>query len=402
MDVIEAVRENLVNDIHKHEDLQTVVENFLSQNDAFFDLHGINLSEKGKFTLLNYRQDAEPNQYNRWCRALVLDRTGKVRSLPFARFFNVGQKEAVDIDLSRCHIIEKMDGTLIGAFYDEGELVFHTRRTISSHQPELDLEIVNFNGKSYSLLQVAKKYIEKLNWKEAFGGDHSCWAFELIHDATKVVTEYPEDRWGLYLLNGRDLTTMKDWPPGILHAEANALDAHFPQVWFAKSYDELDRLMATMPPDFEGFVARNWDSLDRVKYKNPTYVERHHMVDRRTYRYLIPLWLKGERAEIEAYFPDTTPLFNDLEDALKVFAEKIRGVVMYWQGRWNVNNWTKKQLAEAVLRDEEKWLHSYIFRLYDKPWDGECVRAWLKAKLPGVRYVEEVLGVTDMPTAEDL
>ncbi|MFZ8507323.1 hypothetical protein ACO1M3_14025, partial [Staphylococcus aureus] len=87
-----------------------------------------------------------------------------------------------------------------------------------------------------------------------------------------------------------------------------------------------------------------------------TYVERHHMVDRRTYRYLIPLWLKGERAEIEAYFPDTTPLFNDLEDALKVFAEKIRGVVMYWQGRWNVNNWTKKQLAEAVLRDEEKWL----------------------------------------------
>ncbi len=384
-----------------NDELKTIVENFLSKNEEFFELHGINLSEKGKFTLLNYQQDAEHNQYNRWCRALVLDQAGKIRSLPFVRFFNVGQKEAVDIDLSRCHIVEKCDGTLVGAFYDEGKLVFHTRRTISSHKPDLGMEIVNFNGKSYSLLKVAEKYINELNWQEVSEKENSCWAFELIHDATKVVTEYPEEKWGLWLLNGRDLKTMKDWSPGILHAEANILKAKFPEVWFAKTYEELDHLIAKMPEDFEGFVARNWDSLERVKYKNPKYVERHHMVNRRTYAYLIPRWLKGERGEIEAYFPETTELFEKLETALNSFTNYIKAIVQGWHQEFKDKNWTKKDLAFQVIAREPKWLQNYIFKLYDKPWKDDLVRNLLKSKASDVQYIKELLGIADTVSRND-
>lgn len=37
-------------------DLRTVVEHFLLDNESFFEANGINVSKKGKFALLNYRQ----------------------------------------------------------------------------------------------------------------------------------------------------------------------------------------------------------------------------------------------------------------------------------------------------------------------------------------------------------
>lgn len=387
-------------------DLRTVSENYLAKNEAFFEEHGINWSQKGKYAIFNYRQDAEPNRYNGWCRALVLAEDGRVMSLPFPRFFNKGQKEAPELDPANCDLIEKMDGTLIGGFWDGDEFVFHTRRTISSHQPDMELEITNFNGKPYSLLQVAKKYVDQIKWDQyLLDRKFFCFAFELIHDATKVVTEYPEDKWGLYLLTVRNLRTMRDHDSGsemILDGFAGEMGVRRPRVWTAESYAHVEQMMAEHPEDFEGYVLRDRTTGQRVKSKNPSYVERHHMVDRRTYRYLIPLWLKGERAEIEAYFPDTTPLFQDLEDALAVFTKKIEMLIMYWQGRWNVNNWTKKQLALEVIKHEPKPLHSYIFKLYDKMWDDNCVREWLKRKILDVRYIEEVLNVSNKPNVEDI
>lgn len=374
--------------------LQTVIENFVLDNESFFEANGIAVSRKGEFALLNYRQDAEPNEYNRWCRALVLDYTGKVRSLPFVRFFNKGQVQAADVDFTKCDLIEKMDGTLIGAFWHEKNIVFHTRRTISSHQPDVDLEIVNFNGKSYSLLQVAKQYVERLHWQEVYNCFSWCYAFELIHDATKVVTEYPEDKWGLYLLNYRSLRDLSDKHQlRDLIGVGNLLGAKMPRTWKGCSAAEIDALIAEHPEDFEGVVARCQTTGERVKIKSPSYVERHHMVDRRTYRYLIPLWLKGEREEIEAYFPDTKELFEDLESALEIFTLFIKNVVCIWQDQVKGSGWTKKDLALAVIKDEPKWLHSYIFKLYDKPWDDARIREWLKAKVLDVRYILEVLNL---------
>lgn len=385
------------------EDLRIIVKHYNAGNDAFFEDNGIEWSQKGKHAIFNYRQDAISNRYNVWCRALVLAENGSVLSLPFIRFLNNNQKDAPKLNPIECELIEKKDGCLIGGFWDGDEFVFHTRRTISAHKPDMDLKIVNFHNKSYSLLQVAKKYVDQIKWSKYFlERKHLCFAFELIHDATKILTEYSNEDWGLYLLNVRNINTMRDqeFPSEVLDEFAREMGVRRPQVWQIESCDQIEHMMAKESKTFEGYVLRNRETGQRVKYKNRSYVEKHHMLNYRTYKRIIPVWLKGERDEIEAYFPSTKSIFEELENALEVVTQQVKIAVEYWKHQYNAKKWTRKQLAEQVLNNESYLNRSHVFKLYDKEWDKDCVRKSFSSK--SISDILDILKLESQITAEDI
>jgi len=378
--------------------LKDVIKAFQNKDDEFFHSKDIDVLTKGQFSILNYHQDADRNGHNSWCRALVLDQTGRVRSLPFARFFNRGEKDALDLPLKKCDFIEKLDGCLIGAFFDDNKnLVLHSRRMVSSHKPDLDMEITSFTGKRVSLLKLAHKYLENVQWQ---GDDYDCcFAFELVHDCTHVVTEYPEDRWGMYLIGGRDLSTWEEMCEGELTGMAEEMNSHpgvnilRPYIYHFEDENDLQETLLGMPDDFEGFVAREWFTTDRrYKLKKPSYLERHHMIDRkRSVRSCLPIWLKGEQQEILAYFPDAKGKFDALDKAYAEFLVMVRDKVLYWQYAVKELGMGKKELAAFLMADEPRWVHTFIFSLYDKPWDDANLWQMLVNRLPDVRAVESLL-----------
>jgi hypothetical protein len=61
-------------------------------------------------------------------------------------------------------------------------------------------------------------------------------------------------------------------------------------------------------------------------------------------------------------------------------------------------------LAEQVFKHEDKKMHTYIFKFYDKDCHGQpdFMREWLKSKLPDVRCVEEMLGIKNRQNTEEV
>jgi len=377
--------------------LNEVIANFLDKNEQFFQEKQIDWSTKGEYTIFNYRQGCERNDYNNWCRALVLDSKGRVASLPFPRFFNRGEKEAPNLNHKRCQFLEKLDGTLLAVFFDDDHKpVLHTRRTISTHEADWNMEITTFNGKKASLLKLAHEYLKNVEWWE---DDYDCcFAFELVHDSTHVVTNYPAERWGMYLIGGRHLDTMEEMFEAELLAIANEMNKKpgvnimRPHDWRFDDENELQSVLVSMPDDFEGFVAREIWSGRRVKIKKLSYMERHRLLsEKQNLRSVIAMWLRGEREQIMAYFTDTEAIFKKLDEAYGMFLDTVRGIVLVYQQWVQEKNWARKDLAAVVIKGEPKWLHHFIFRLYDKPWDDQNVWEMLKARLPDVRTVQEWL-----------
>ena len=61
------------------------------------------------------------------CRGLVLNGDGMIISMPFQRFFNAHEAECDVIDWESAEILEKLDGSMISAWWTGSEWEITTR-----------------------------------------------------------------------------------------------------------------------------------------------------------------------------------------------------------------------------------------------------------------------------------
>ncbi len=99
---------------------------------------GIHLFEQGDFIVCRYTSSL-PETFRSAIdlefRCLIFDRaTGALLSRTFHKFFNLGERETLaDVDLSQGWLEMKLDGSMVGAFVHNNEVVFHTRGGVSDH-----------------------------------------------------------------------------------------------------------------------------------------------------------------------------------------------------------------------------------------------------------------------------
>jgi len=182
------------------ENLRHIIRRLIQGDKQFFDQHEIVVKDAGAYWVLNYGI-SKHNEFNRLLRGLVVQKPGSgfqgdelslIKSFPFIRFFNKHEEPADNVDLSNAEMLEKLDGTMVGVFFPDGnpkDPHWHTRKMLSAHEPDMNVKITGFHGgQSYDFLPLIGQYVRTI----PFGPEDvtMTYIFEFIHDASFVVTRY--------------------------------------------------------------------------------------------------------------------------------------------------------------------------------------------------------------------
>lgn len=185
------------------------------------------------------------------CRGLILDASYGVVARPFAKFFNLGEREDEVIPNETFEVYEKMDGSL-GILYWAGEVPqIATRGSFSSDQALEATQMLHTQYAS-SLTKLEK---------------HKTYLFEIIYPENRIVVDYREKK-ELVLLAIVDTASGKELP---------LEDLGFPLVKHYDGLNDLLNLHAKEEANREGFVVK-FKSGYRVKVKFEEYQRIHRIV----------------------------------------------------------------------------------------------------------------------------
>lgn len=288
---------------------------------------GIEYNEYGSLVILNYSQIDSPktDPIVLECRGLILEKDSwDVICYPLKRFFNHGEVLEIteSFDFNKAVGLEKLDGTMVSLFNYKDQWLMSTRGVIenTSYVGMADITFKELFNKT------AEQYPDF--WKNL--DKQYTYCFELTALENRVVTIYHER--SLHLILMRDVETLKELSIGEFNGWATKLGVSTPKTVSIKNGDELLELAKKLATLEEGFVAVIDSSYDesglcfkRVKVKNPAYVAIHHLKDRsgRSMRSFISLIRGNNEAEFLGYFPEFTPLVDQVKKSYNRYLEDI-------------------------------------------------------------------------------
>lgn len=340
--------------------LKEIIYNLINGNKSFFSKKGILAQEKSDYWILNYlNRNDNKNEYSKLARGLVVKKPDEnynndpltlINSFPFTRFFNKNEPQADPVDLLNSEMIEKLDGTMVAIFFpnkNPNNPEFHTRKMLSTHGPDMNMNMRTFYGENVTYLKIIKSYVDKLKFSQK--DVENTYVFEFIHSTSKVVTKYTPDQFGLYLIGGRNLITHEEYSESDLNKIAHEINSKRPRLFQAiADHNEITKMFkkaAESTPDFEGFIFRDKKTGYRVKVKDPDYVKKHHVLDKTNIKSLIPVVLNNEENEVLSYYPDVLPKIKLIKEKIKQFKKELLKKVLYWKDK----NLDKSTLASMFF-----------------------------------------------------
>lgn len=155
--------------------------------------YAIKVNQWEDLYVLNYCQIDSPKTHDitKECRSLVVTQKNDkwvVVSRSFDRFFNYGEAGTEQYKIEDLIAYEKLDGSLIGLFYWNGEWLFRTRSMI---MPETSV-----NGFDTTWLELFNQAIINTGILEKLGyfDIGNTYIFELTSPVNRVVTRYTEPK----------------------------------------------------------------------------------------------------------------------------------------------------------------------------------------------------------------
>jgi RNA ligase len=209
-------------------------------------------------TIWNYSQTT---QYEgKWdkitlqCRGLVTwSNQNEVVARPFRKFFNM--EEGKHTPTEEFEVYEKMDGSLIIAFYMWGEWVVASRGSFTSEQA-----------------LAAKKLLDNMNTFTLSIG--ATYLFEYTAPWNRIVVDYG-DKENLTLLGAIDTDTGAEAPYESLQYIGDQLGCDVVKKYDGiKDYSTLKNMIRN---NAEGFVVR-FSNGDRMKIKGEEYIRLHKIM----------------------------------------------------------------------------------------------------------------------------
>ena len=235
---------------HRFGDLYTALQNELA-NQAVF------VSRQGSLELYHYSNKCVYDRlWNPWtlmARGLVLDvRRQVVAATPFPKFFNYGEQGDLSLPDEPFAAYEKVDGSLIIAFWNSDRWVMTTKGAFGSSQADW----------------AARR------WEQLHTADldrNSTYLFEAVYRTNRIVVGYPfED---LVLLGAYDGQGAEYDRPA-LQQVAGELGCRICGSFAFDSIDQILEVAAALDANSEGFVIR-FNGGRRVKIKGEVYRRIH-------------------------------------------------------------------------------------------------------------------------------
>lgn len=268
----------------------------------------------GDLMSLKYDQIESPMAHEivQECRGLVVcTRRNRVLAWPYGKFWNYGEALAAPVDWTTARVLEKLDGSLMILYWDDGWRVASSGHPTAGGRFAADVR--TFCDAFWDLVADLKIDVEAAN-------PDTTYMFELCDTANRVVVRHAAPR--LVLHGARDMWTGRELDLDQLGRAADRLGCELVRSFAIASADEAIAAAAALDPlAQEGFVVVDAAGR-RVKIKSPRYVALHHLRDNLSPRRAIQLWRAGEVDELLTYFPEFADSIRPVVDAIEEIAAR--------------------------------------------------------------------------------
>lgn len=214
----------------------------------------------------------------RLCRGIVFDFNGQLVAKGFPKFFNYKEnKETCVLPDETFEATVKMDGHLGIIFEYSGKLFVTTRGSFDSNTTKIATKMLG-------------AYAKKNNWKRFYPSNLTTLV-EIIHPATKVLTDY-KDEEKFVIIGAFDRDELIDYNYCELVSLSKMLKLPVTEVFKGADFENLAKLMKDRSvSNQEGYVVRFENGL-RVKLKFETYISKM-IADKIGYSYLMKKFVSG-------------------------------------------------------------------------------------------------------------
>ena len=338
------------------------------------DPYNLKISRDGDYIMFKYNQISSDFTIPlvREARGIIFRESdwGCV-SHAFNKFGNWGENYCPNIDWNTASVQEKVDGSLIKFWYDNGWHI-STNGTIDAFKAELnDAKYPTFGALVEDAMPISWGA-----WEET--ADPKCiYMFELVSPYNRVVIPYKETK--LYFLGMRDMEDGREWNP-----EDSDMSYAFemPKRYPLHSLEDVQRAANALPWDQEGYVVCD-TNFNRVKIKSGAYIMAHYARNNgvvNTER-LVQIILDGEQEEFLTYASDYTDELKKAEEAMceigyKAF-DKLKEI-------FNMKEFENRGAYAREVMKCPTYMKDFLFHCFDsrifwdyaKSWD---TNKWVKA-----------------------
>ena len=321
----------------------------------------INIKEKDDYVLLKYNQIFSDfsNEIVRECRGAIFRKNIDGRwicvSRGFDKFMNYGESYAPKIDWESAIVMEKVDGSLIRCFWDNGKWHIATNGQIDAFETVVDDRGWTFGHLVYKALGGEYRF----NKLTMLLDSNFTYMFELVSPMTQVVIPYPETK--LYYLGARDMVTMrenkfKDYE--VIKAFGISIPKHYPIHNIAECIGEANR----MTKDEEGFVVVD-KNYNRIKVKSPEYLRAARLANNNvvTIKRIVKMIREEQIDDFMAYCPQ---YIEEVERVIAALTKMEEEAEKEWAEVKELAWKEKKEFVRIVRDNGFKWPH-YLYWKYN-------------------------------------
>lgn len=291
---------------------------------------------------------------------------------PFNKFGNYGESYCPNIDWGTASVQEKVDGSLIKIWFDNGWHV-STNGTIDAYKAELgDTKYPTFG----SLLEDAMP----MSWGawECTADPNYTYMFELVSPYNRVVIPYKEIK--LYFLGMREMKYGTELNP----EKSDMIYAfEIPKRYNLRSLEDVQNAALNLSWDEEGYVVCD-ANFNRVKIKSPSYVMAHYARNNNTINIerLVQIVLDGEQEEFLIYASDYTDELHEVEEIMhKIANNSVESMKKLFGSSYEFAN--RGEYAREVIK-HPLYMKDFLFHCFDgrifwdyaKNWSAD---KWVKA-----------------------
>lgn len=292
------------------------LQTFIRENENWRELisekpYCIKVTEKEDLVCFKYSQiDSDFNEpLVRECRGIILEKdTWNVVAYAFNKFGNYGESYADEIDWASARVLEKVDGSLIKAYFHNGAWCVGTNSTIDASDAELSAPPYETFMELFDVAaDVCGLDYDRLD-------PHYTYIFELRSPYNKVVVPYEDIR--IVHIGTRNNITCEEVEVDI--------GIEKPKQYMLSSLEDCIAMAKTFDFTQEGFVVYDKD-YHRIKVKSDDYIRVHRLANNGslTRERAVDLVRMNEIEEFLNYCPQYTDYIRDTQRRLAMFRNDI-------------------------------------------------------------------------------
>jgi hypothetical protein len=278
--------------------------------------YAIRIKESSDCILLKYTQHKSDFMIPlvRECRGIILDKANDYAPVcvPFFKFGNAGEAYVPEIDWNSAVVWEKIDGSLIKLWHHRGDWHISSNGEIDARNAVVSNALIKQAGK-HSLFDLFMSAWENTGCSFGALDTNYTYMFELASPLNRLVIPY--DETFVRHIGSRNMATLQE--------EEIDIGVAKPQRFPLNSIEACLAAATAMGVDGEGFVVVDAD-YNRVKIKSPTYVLYSNAIQGLiSTEKAIETVIRGEDAELLAYFPEYADVFREIHEAIGAFIATV-------------------------------------------------------------------------------